>query len=269
MEQNDPISSSPKFSGANKPEIDDLLRRNMRNVVKASGFPKYVNKIGGKFVLESKNFWKAKQKTEARFVVERLADALEEFIENNIPNLLQSPANNIVAASAVLGCRVALLYFIQECFKSKGSLIRKVYVKRRLEHLLIFCIEGDEFLELWSLYKPLWLRRLLGCYVLPVCQNELGMIPLNFDTSMYINSKEWSTIRLLGSCVDVILFSGGPDFNLMIEMTRANFESKPLDWNELDFLVIQIETKFGSNDTWFELSQRYYLDKHRKGPTEI
>lgn len=68
-------------------------------------------------------------------------------------------------------------------------------------------------------------------------RNYLNMMPTAGDPSLYVKTRNGSTIGLLGNYVDDCLLAGNNDFIKSIYETRRKFESKTTKWNAFEFLV--------------------------------
>ena len=89
----------------------------------------------------------------------------------------------------------------------------------------------------------------------------MKMMQMTGDPSLYIKKIGGRTIGMLGSYVDFRLFAGDRKFYRFIEYTRINFESKSVEWDNIEFLWVQILTKQKDGDTWLEINQCEYIDK--------
>ena len=91
-------------------------------------------------------------------------------------------------------------------------------------------------------------------------RNELSMKPLTGDTSLYMKHSGGNTVGILGSYVDDCLFATSREFIPVIEKTRKRFESKPVKWDNVEFLGVQIATKAeATGRTVFEINQPNHI----------
>ena len=61
-----------------------------------------------------------------------------------------------------------------------------------------------------------------------------------------------STIAILRSYVDDCLFAGNLEFNDVINKNQKRFESKPVEWDNTEFLGVKIVSKNEDNKAWFK-----------------
>ncbi len=75
-------------------------------------------------------------------------------------------------------------------------------------------------------------------------QNTLKMESLHGDPWLHLKRSGSETIGLLGSYVGDSLFAGNPEFNADIAKTMQKFETKPLEWDDFEFVGVTISTVF-------------------------
>ncbi len=82
------------------------------------------------------------------------------------------------------------------------------------------------------------------------------MESLHGNPSLHLKKSGSETIGLVGSYVDDSLFAGNPKFNADIAKTMQKFETKPLKWDDFEFVGVTISTVFYTDgNTEFQISQ--------------
>lgn len=68
------------------------------------------------------------------------------------------------------------------------------------------------------------------------------MVHLDGYPSLYALPGKYCSVGILGICVDDNIFAGSEEFDTVIDITSQAFKSKPFEYNNLDFVVLRIET---------------------------
>lgn len=68
------------------------------------------------------------------------------------------------------------------------------------------------------------------------------MTPTNGDPALYMLVKYSTMTGILGAYVDDSMFSVGTGFEILIDSIMHKFDSKSLEWDDLEFLSIRVES---------------------------
>lgn len=183
----------------------------------------------------------------------------------------QSSTKIITSASDILGFIVCLIDNSQAYLQSKYKMSREVFVRSHSNDLKYFDMNQH---TVHRSRKPLYGMCDSGGYwgatISEHIRENLQMKPLDGDPSYYLKKKESKTMGLLGSYVDGFLFAGGPDFLKVVNEIMRRLGSKPIEWNDFDFLGIRIRfvNKFKQSSS-FSPSQPDCFEALKELPTGL
>lgn len=271
LDSKDVRNSSQVFQEAKQKEIDGLKERSTWTAVRIDSIPRNANIVGGRFANVLKNVGTDKEFAKARFVAQGFNDRMKPFIVHNTPTLRQTSSKIMVSASVILGFDIRLLDITQAYLQSKDKLSRDIFIRPRKDDLKYFGFDDEMILKL---NKPLYGMCDSGDYwgatLTDHVRNNLEMLPLDGDPSLYMKESSGQTIGLLGSYVDDCLFAGNPDFDTCIKATQERFESKPLESDNFEFLGVRIKKhKSSDGSIWYTLSQPEYSERLKPIPQDI
>lgn len=165
--------------------------------------------------------------------------------------------------------RLSMIDFVQAYLQSKENLSRKIYLKVRDEDRHLFNIGPGQPLQL---LKPPYGICDSGDYwgttFASFIRNELGMVPLDGDPSLYMLRGDISATGLLGAYVDDNLFAGGPSFEEAILKTAAKFESKPIERDSMEFVGLKVTTVYHDGPRSFVAEQPTYCASLQELPCD-
>ena len=92
-------------------------------------------------------------------------------------------------------------------------------------------------------------------------KDDLSMVPTEIDPSLYIKEGSEDTDGLLGSYVDDALLRGDKTFQELSERTLQRFESRPWQWDDIDFLGVHVSTKGTESGRDFLISRPEYVTR--------
>lgn len=261
--------SSQIIQGARQAEAEGLLKRKVWVAVKRNDLPREANILSGRFVHALKHVGTPKEKGKSRYVVQGHRDKAKSFVVHNLSTLRQRSTKIIVSTSAVRGFRIFSHDVNQSYLQSKDKLSRPVYLAPREEDRAIL---GDAEGEVLRILKPLYGLCDAGDYwsatMTSHVEDDLSMSPLTRDPALYVKDGEDDVDGLLGSYVDDMLLGGNEEFQRLTEKTLTHFDSKPREWDNTEFLGVQVRTL---TTPWrhFTLSQPEYIKLVRIMPTDI
>lgn len=99
-------------------------------------------------------------------------------------------------------------------------------------------------------------------------KDDLGMISLTGDPSLFIKEVNGRTVGLLGGYVDGLLNGGDEFLQSLTQRTLDTFESKPRAWDNLEFVGACLKT-LQDSPRRFMLSQESYEEAATKLPKDI
>lgn len=261
--------SSKIIQDARRAEAEGLLKRKVWVAVKRKSLPRHANILGGRFVHVLKHVGTPEEKGKSRYVVQGNRDHAKPFVVHNLSTLRQRSTKIIVSTSAVRGFRVFSHDINQSYLQSKDKLSRPVYLSPREEDRTILGVADDEVLRI---LKPLYGLCDAGDYwsatMTSHVEGDLSMSPLTGDPALYVKDGGGDVDGLLGSYVDDMLLGGNEEFQRLTETTLARFESKPREWDNTEFLGVQVRT-LTTPRRHFTLSQPEYIKLVRIMPTDI
>ena len=154
----------------------------------------------------------------------------------------------------------------QKYLQSEEKTTRQVFLlpkKKDVEH---FGIAEEEILEL---LRPIHGMTDAGHYwgviVDHHAKDDLGLVPLLGDPSLYIKRIDEDVDVLLGMCVDDGCLAGNEAMQELTKLTLQTFESRPREWDNFDFFGTSISTVRSSH---FRISQKAYIGRQRPLPLD-
>ncbi len=193
---------------------------------------------------------------------------MKPFVVHNTPTLSQTSSKIIVSCACLLWFRLCLLNITQAYLQSKDKLTRAVFIKPKEQDRPYFKVRPDQVLQP---VKPLYVMCDSGDYwgatLTEHVRNHMQMMPLTGDPSLFMKKSRGNTIGVLGRYMDDCLFAGNVEFNEVVNKTQKRFESKPVEWDSVEFRGVQIVTRRENNTTWFEINQIGYIERLQQIPS--
>eukprot|EP00170_Pyropia_yezoensis_P001479 contig_6504_g1483 len=252
------IQSEP-FRASTQWEVDGLLGRGAMKVVKKRSLPKGANVVGGRFVHTLKHAGSPEERPKSRYVAQGHKDRDKRFVVHNLSTLRQRSTKMVVSTSAVCGFRLFAHDVNQSYLQSMEKMTRDVYLQPRAEDREYFGIGEDEVLQL---VRPLYGICDAGDYWAATftahVEDDLGMAPTTGDPALYVRDGTDSVDGLLGNYVDDSILGGNETFQVLTEATLRQFDAKPRQWDNFEFLGVTIASTRGA-DWSFELNQANYV----------
>ena len=206
----------------------------------------------------------------AHYIAQGHKDKQKPFIVHNITTLRQSSIKIIVSTAAVRNFRLFSHDVTQAYLQSDEEMSREIYLRPKVEDRKYFRVTGDVLLQI--------LRALYGvtdagdywCVTSDKhIKDDLSMVPTEIDPSLYIKEGSEHTDGLLGTYEDDSLLCGDKSLQELTERTLQRFESRPRQWDDIDFLGVHVSTKGTENGREFLMSQPEYVAKVTLVPTDI
>lgn len=269
LKPEDPRVSTAEAKAARLEEASGLVKRGAFKKVRRDSLPADASILKGRFVDAIKHVGTNNAKFKSRYVLQGHNDKEKPFIVHNISTLRQSSTKIILSTSAVLNFRIFSHDVNQAYLQSKERLTRTIYLQPRPADAELFGVgDGEVLLLLLPLYGmcdagDYWAVTLTGHV-----KDDLGMVPLTGDPSLFIKEENGRTVGLLGGYVDDLLNGGDESFQTLTQQTLETFESKPRVWDNLEFVGAFLKTLDGS-PRCFVLSQESYVAAASKLPTDI
>lgn len=125
----------------------------------------------------------------------------------------------------------------------------------------LFSLNED---EISKLIRPIYGTTDAGDYwnvtVDKHAKSDLGMEPLTGDSSLYVKtvSGKEEASGLMGMLVDDGLICGNENFQILTEATLQKFDSRPRQWDNVDFYGLRIESK---PETGFQILQPDHIQR--------
>ena len=265
---------SKAFAEAKQHEINGLMERGTFETVSSDELEKDANILGGRFVCTIKNKGSDKEKAKARYVAQGHRDKEKPYIVHNITTLRQSSVKIVVSTSAVMNFRIFSHDVTQAYLQSDEGLSREIYLRPRKEDLKFFGIHDGQLLQLIrAFYGVTDAGDYWGVTFDKHVKQDLEMEPTEVDPSLYIKKSNGQLSGLLGSYVDDCLHGGDEEFQDLTEKTLQRFDSRPREWDNVEFLGVSILTRWTENDginrRCFKLGQPEHLSKVLKVPLDI
>ena len=186
----DPDCDSRYFRASKFAEVQGLKERETWDVVEKRDMPTGANVLGGRFVLDIKNFGSKDEKARARFVVQGHRDKEKDFLVHNTTSLRQRSVRIIVTFAAVKGYRVFRNDIKQAYLQSDEELSRQIFVVPKRKDLQFFEMGENDALDL---RKPLYgngdSREYWGVTFDRHARHDLNMTPTDGDPSLFIIKK--------------------------------------------------------------------------------
>lgn len=274
LKPGDSRAESKQFDVAKQKEVNGLKLRGTFCPVNLKDIPKDANIVGGRFVLTIKNKGTDRETAKARYVAQGHRDKEKPFIVHNTTTLRQSSVKIILSTCAVRNFRVFSHDVTQAYLQSDEELGREVYLRPRKHDLSFFGISEGQVLRL---VRALYGITDAGDYWNSTMDNhiktDLGMNPLETDPSLYIPEGKGDISGLLGAYIDDCLLGGAADFQHLTERTLKRFDSRPREWDNIEFLGVVIKTEWANTNEWkrrvFTLAQPECISKLTKVPTDV
>ena len=265
---------SEAFEEAKQFEVNGLMERGTFETVDSNGLGKDANILGGRFVCTLKNKGTDREKPKARYVAQGHRDKEKPYIVHNITTLRQSSVKIVVSTSAVMNFRIFSHDVTQAYLQSDDELSREIYLRPRKEDLKFFGIQDRQLLRLKrALYGVTDAGDYWGVTFDRHVKQDLQMQPIETDPSLYIKLCNGQFSGLLGSYVDDCLLGGDKEFQNLTEKTLERFDSRPREWDNVEFLGVSIFTHWeevdGIKHRCFKLGQPEHLSKILKIPLDI
>lgn len=252
------IQSEP-FRASTQREVDGLLGRGTMKVIKKRSLPKGANIVGGRFVHTLKHVGSPKEQPKSRYVAQGYKDRDKRFVVHNLSTLRQRSTKMVVSTSAVRGYRLFAHDVNQSYLQSMENMTRDVYLQPRAADREYFGIGEDEVLQL---VRPLYGICDAGDYWAATftahVENDLGMAPTTGDPALYVRDGADGVEGLLGTYVDDSILGGNETFQVLTEATLRQFDAKPRQWDNFEFLGVTIASARGP-DWCIELTQTNYI----------
>ena len=237
IEQGDVRAKSDEFAKTMRKEGLGLETRNTCKMVLRDSVLSSPSILGGRFVLELKNAGTVSELAKARYVAQGHGGIHKSYMVHNITNLRQISTRIIISVAAIKSFRIFSHDEAQAYLQSEEQLTRLVFVlpkKRDMDH---FRIAEEEIVEL---LRPIYSMTDAGdCWGVTVdhhTKDELGLVPLLGDLSLYIKSNDQDVDGLFGMCVDDGCLGGNEAMQEPTKVTLQKFESRPREWDIFLFL---------------------------------
>lgn len=203
IEATDERAKSEPFKKAMRAEVTGLEKRKTWNVVQKESLPPRPNILGGRFALTLKIFGTTNELPKARYVAQGHRDLDKQFMVHNITTLRQSSTRIIVSVAAIKNFRLFSHDVTQAYLQSDERLTRKVFLSPKKKDMEHFGISESEILELRRpIYGMTDAGDFWGVTVDNHAKNDLGLVPLRGDPSLYIKRNDGDVDGLLSMCVD-------------------------------------------------------------------
>ena len=216
-----------------------------------------------------KNLGTMAEEAKARFVAQGHKDREKTFIVHDISTLRQTSTKLIISTAPVLNFRVFSHDVKQAYLHSKDKFTREIFLKPHKRDLQFFCVSDDEALRL---LKPLYGVCDVGHYwsviIMAHVGSDLDMQPMAGDPSLHMREANGMVHGMLGVYVDEFLLCGDESFQAFAEMILETFESRQLEWDNIEFLGLKIETIKGEGQ-YFTISQPEYIDTLKPIPLDV
>eukprot|EP00171_Calliarthron_tuberculosum_P023435 IDg23435t1 len=227
--------SPEHHSERNLTEIDNIFDQIITEFIKAKK-----SEIQG---LKSRGTWKAvhasKVPKDANVIGGRFVCEVKNFGTPKA-KAKASSVKILVSMAAVMTYRIACLDFVQAYLQSSYGLSRQ------------------NLCDYWG--------ATFNRYV----KDELQMISTNGDPALYTLAKDSTTTGILGAYVDDSIFAVGPGFEHVIDRIMHKFDSKSLEWDDVEFLGIRVKVNhFKGDSRSIDINQPEYLSKLSAIPSDI
>ena len=266
IDPGDDDGKSSKFRKAMEQEVDGLQKRETWRVIPKSSLPNKANVLSGRFVLTLKNFGSADELAKARYVAQGNRDREKSRMVHNITTLRQSSTRIIVSVSAIKGFRLFSHDVRQAYLQSEDKLTRKVFLLPKKMDLKYFGLCEEDIFEL---LKPIYGMTDAGDYwgvtVDRHAKQDLGLVPLLGDPSLYVKRNEEDVDGLLGMYVDDVFLGGNVEMQRLTELTLKRFDSKKRVWDNIEFFGTSIQTEDGG---LFSITQEQYIKRLKPIPMD-
>ena len=236
IEPTDQRADSEEFDKAKRKEVSGLEKRNTWRTVRKDSLPLRPNILGGQFVLSLKNVGTDCELPKARYVAQGHRVLDKPFMVHNITTLRQSSTRIIVSVAAIKSFRLFSHDMTQAYLQSDETLTRKVFLLPKRKDMGHFRISEKEIPQLLRpIYDMTDASDYWGVTVDNHAKNDLGLVPLLGDPSLYIKRNEEDVDGLLGMCVDDRCLAGNEKMQQLTKLTLKKFESRPHQWDNFEF----------------------------------
>ena len=232
---------SEAFAKTKQFEVNGLIERGTFETVNSNGLGKDANVLGSRFVCTLKKKGTDGEKPKARYVAQGHRDKEKPYIVHNITTLMQSSVKIVVSTSAVMNFRTFSHDVTQAYLQSDDELSQEIYLRPKREDLKFFGIQDRQLLRLKrALYGVTDAGDYWGVTFDRHVKQDLKMQPIETDPSLYIKLCNGQFSGLLGSYVDDCLLGGDEEFQNLTEKTLERFDSRPREWDKVEFLGVSI-----------------------------
>ena len=209
--------------------------------------PKNGTVLGVRFVLTLKKAGTKDKTPKARFVAQGFSDREKDFIIHNVTSLKQSSVRIIESFVASLGHHVFSHDVTQAYTQSDDCLSPELFLQPKPKDAALFSLSEGETLKL---LKPIYGTTDAGDYwnvtVDRHARDDLGMKARTGDSSLYIKPRQGREAEgLMGMLLNDGLLCGNTEFQRLTEATLKKFDSKPREWDNVEFYGLKIKTKPG------------------------
>ena len=186
--------------------------------------PRDANVLSGRFVYTLKNAGHENEQPKARYIAQGHKDREKPFILLIVPTLRQSSTKLLISTVAVLGFRI-LSHDVRQAYRqSKDKMTRVFYLRPKEEDRDLFGLCPNEVLEI---LKPLYgvcdAVDYCGITIIAHIEEDLFMIPLVGDPSLYMKYDRNRLQGILGTYVDDFLLAGDQKFQKVTEKMLIKF----------------------------------------------
>ena len=195
----------------------------------------------------------------ARYVAQGHRDMDKSYMVHNITNLRQSSTRIIVSVAAIKGFRIFSHDVTQAYFQSEEKLTPQVFLLPKKTDVEHFGLSQDEIVELMRpIYSMTDAGDHWGVTIDHHAKDDLGLVPLLGDPSLYIKRNDEDLDGLLGMCVDDGCLAGDKVMQSLTELTLQRFDSRPREWDNFEFFGTSI---FTVKNGHFLVSQKAYINR--------
>lgn len=204
----------------------------------------------------------------SRYVAKGHRDKDKPFNVPNMSTLLQRSTKIIVSTCAARGFRI-FAHDVDQCYlQSKDKLARSIYLQPHPRHRKLFELTEDEVLRL---LKPLYGVCDAGDYWNATFTTHFkvdrGIKSTTGDPSLFVKYGSDDVDGIAGNYVDDNFLGGNEYFQKLTEKTLDTFESKPRQWDNVEFLGVKVTTDNGVERRFLQ-SQADYIKNLLPAPLD-
>eukprot|EP00170_Pyropia_yezoensis_P000956 contig_4436_g959 len=250
---------SEPLRASTQQEVDGLIERGAIEVLKKRSLPEGASIVGGRFVHTQKHVGSPEERPKSRYASQGHKGRYKRLSVHNLSTLRQRSTRMVVSTSAVRWLRLFAHDVNHSYRQSMEKMTCGVYLQPRAADRAYFGIGEDEVLQLVRLPYGIcdagdhWAATFTAHV-----EDDLGIVPTTGDPALYVRDGTDGVDGLMGTYVDDSILGGNENFQVLTGATLRQFDAKPRQWDNFEFLGVTIASTRGA-DCSAKLIQANYV----------